>query len=488
MSRRQALTLGAAGAGSLAVGLAGLGARGWPPFGTEPGATASPGPAWSEPRVITATAGVLDVDLTVARTEVTIDGRRVSMVTYNGTVPGPTLRMRPGDRLRVHLANELDEPTNLHTHGLLVSPTDNGDNPFLRVAPGETFDYEITLPADHPPGLFWYHPHHHGTVADQVFAGLYGAILIDDDGPGRPAPRVVVVSDTTFSSGRVAEASAQDRMRGRVGETLLTNGLVAPELVATPGSTQRLLVVNACTSRYLDLSVAGQEMRLHGVDSGVFSPPLTRQRVVLAPGNRADLEIQVPGRRTGVTARAYPRGAAGMGMMGSDSFDGQDAPVLTLRPGGREVSGTTPSTQAGRPHPAPRDLRGARVDRTRTLTFTMGMGGMGGMGGMQFLIDGRAFDADRVDQRVELGTVEEWTIRNATMMDHPFHLHVWPMQVVDGTDAARERVDVRDVVDVPAGGQVVVRIAFARHAGATVYHCHILDHEDLGMMGVVVVR
>ncbi|MDO8107630.1 multicopper oxidase domain-containing protein [Isoptericola sp. b441] len=84
------------------------------------------------------------------------------MVTYNGTVPGPTLRMRPGDRLRVHLANELDEPTNLHTHGLLVSRTDNGDNPFLRVAPGETFDYEITLPADHPPGLFWYHPHHHG--------------------------------------------------------------------------------------------------------------------------------------------------------------------------------------------------------------------------------------------------------------------------------------------------------------------------------------
>ena len=101
-------------------------------------------------------------------------------------------------------------------------------------------------------------------------------------------------------------------------------------------------------------------------------------------------------------------------------------------------------------------------------------------GGMTYVIDGRSFDPSRVDQRVVIGTIEEWTLVNSTMMEHPFHLHVWPMQLVDS-----KGVDVRDVVNVPAGGSVTVRIAFDRFGGKTVYHCHVLDHEDLGMMGVL---
>jgi FtsP/CotA-like multicopper oxidase with cupredoxin domain len=117
----------------------------------------------------------------------------------------------------------------------------------------------------------------------------------------------------------------------------------------------------------------------------------------------------------------------------------------------------------------------------------MGMGGGpgGGMGGMSFVIDGRTFDSTRVDQVVAAGAVEEWTITNATPMNHPLHLHVWPMQVVARGGSPVEAVEWQDVVDVPAGGEVTVRIAFDRHTGRTVYHCHILDHEDLGMMGVI---
>ncbi|WP_229382049.1 multicopper oxidase domain-containing protein [Microbacterium schleiferi] len=111
--------------------------------------------------------------------------------------------------------------------------------------------------------------------------------------------------------------------------------------------------------------------------------------------------------------------------------------------------------------------------------------GMGGGAGMRFLIDGRAFDAGRTDQSVTIGTVEDWTIVNVSPMDHPFHLHVWPMQVLRTGGADVTGLDVRDVVDVPAGTSVTVRIAFDRFPGQTVYHCHILDHEDLGMMGVV---
>ena len=116
----------------------------------------------------------------------------------------------------------------------------------------------------------------------------------------------------------------------------------------------------------------------------------------------------------------------------------------------------------------------------------MGGGMSGGMGGMMsFTIDGREFDHDRVDQEVGLGTVEEWTILNDSPMDHPFHLHVWPMQLLEENGREVDEPTWQDVVNVPARGSVRVRVAFEDFAGRTVYHCHILDHEDRGMMGVV---
>lgn len=491
ISRRRALGLALAGAGSLAVGLTGLGARGWPPFGAAESSTAGDAATgtgtgtgagaggWAEPTVLTSTEGVLDVELRAAATRVPVGGQAATMLTYNGTVPGPTLRLHPGDQLRVHLVNDLDEATNLHTHGLFVSASGNSDNPFLRIGAGESFDYRIDLPDDHPRGVFWYHPHHHGLVADQLFAGLYGAIVVDDD-ESAPA-HIVMVADTTISQGRVATVSMPERMQGRTGQTVLTNGLVAPELAVPSGSTQRLWVVNACTSRYLDLGLDGQPLQVAGLDSGGYPTPVPMDRLLLAPGNRADLEVEVPAARTSLVAHAYDRGTAGMGMMGRMSSDGSDATVLTLVP-----AGTDPSPGAEVTRVPPRDLRDVGVDGTRTLTFTMGMGqGMGRGMGMSFLIDGEAFDPDRVDQQVRIGTVEEWTLRNTTMMDHPFHLHVWPMQVIGTSPASSDAPDVRDVVDVPAGREVVVRIAFERYPGSTVYHCHVLDHEDLGMMGTI---
>tara|TARA_Y100000817_G_scaffold210580_1_gene165255 strand:- start:396 stop:908 length:513 start_codon:yes stop_codon:yes gene_type:complete len=155
------------------------------------------------------------------------------------------------------------------------------------------------------------------------------------------------------------------------------------------------------------------------------------------------------------------------------------ASLLTIRP-----VATAPSAPvADAVVESVRDLRQAPVDRRRVLTLDMGAGM--GMFGARFVIDGREFDERRVDQRVDLGAIEEWTIRNRSSMDHPFHLHVWPMQLVRLGGRDVESVEFRDVVDVPAGGEVVVRIAFDRFPGRTVYHCHILDHEDLGMMGVV---
>ncbi|GLI27888.1 hypothetical protein ARHIZOSPH14_21300 [Agromyces rhizosphaerae] len=481
------LALGAVGVGAVAVGgtalvVANLGSEA--PEGTDQGAsddaTSSPAGAtgWHEPEVIESVDGVLDLDLELAPADVVLGGTSVRMLAYNGTVPGPTLHLRPGDLLRVRLRNGLDEPTNLHTHGLVVSAAENSDNPFVHIAPGDTFDYEIALPDDHPVGVCWYHPHHHGMVTDQLFAGLYGAIVVDDEDWAEVAPRIVVVSDTTIADGAVATVSRAERMLGRTGETLLTNGGVAPELAAPPGEDQRLLIVNACASRYLDLRFDGLGARLRGLDSGHLAES-PADRLVLAPGNRADMVVTVPDSATAVTAVGYDRGGMGMGMMSGASTVAPDAVVLTVVP---DAAAPAPSVADATPESHP-DLRDAAIDGTRALTMEMSAGA--GAGGMRFLIDGREFAPGRVDQQVRIGTVEEWTIENTSPMDHPFHLHIWPMQVVREGGGEVPGLDLRDVVDVPAGGAVTVRIAFDRFPGRTVYHCHILDHEDLGMMGVI---
>ena len=158
ITRRQALLLGACGAAGVVVGGLGLSSTGLP--WTSPDATPS-GPL-AEPSSLRSRGGVLRTELVAAEHENEIAGRRALVLGYNGSVPASTWRVRPGDRIEVRLENRLREPTNLHTHGLHVSPTGNGDNPLISLAPGEVFDYRFDLPPDHPSGVFWYHPHHHG--------------------------------------------------------------------------------------------------------------------------------------------------------------------------------------------------------------------------------------------------------------------------------------------------------------------------------------
>ena len=196
-----------------------------------------------------------------------------------------------------------------------MSASDNSDNPFLRIGAGESFDYEIQLPDDHPAGVFWYHPHHHELVADQLFGGLYGAIVVDDEDWSQEAPRIVVVSDVTVADGAVASVSGVERMLGRTGEVLLVNGRPSPTLPAPAGSEQRLLIVNACASRYLDLRLGDLDARVRGIDSYRRTPEPT-SRLVPLPHPRPR-RPRHDGRRRRRVARARPAGwPAGRGYDG----------------------------------------------------------------------------------------------------------------------------------------------------------------------------
>lgn len=474
ISRRRAVQLGALGAAGMVIGGVGLSQTGLPVRAQA--TSGGGGQALREPPVLRSRDGVLRIELEISPQEVELAGRRATVLTYNGTVPGPTWWVQPGDLLQVRLINRMDSPTNLHTHGMHVSPLGNGDNPFLHIEPGESFDYEFPLADDHPTGTFWYHPHRHGLVADQLFAGLYGAIVVADEVPA-DEERLLIVSDISLQDdGTVSPTSRPERMMGREGDLVMVNGQLRPELTARPGQRERWRVVNACTSRFLRLALPGQVLHLLAMDSGHLASPRPVERVLLAPGNRADLLVTAEPGTSELRTVGYDRGQM-MGMMGRETLSGP-ATLATYQVAGTAVADAAPLP----PREPPTDLRERQPARDRDVEFTMGMGM--GMRGAQFGFDGQAFDPDRTDQRVEAGTVEQWTIRNPSPLDHPFHLHVWPVQVVsDNGEPAAEPV-WRDVVNVPAGSQVTVRIRFDI-PGRTVYHCHILDHEDLGMMAVV---
>jgi FtsP/CotA-like multicopper oxidase with cupredoxin domain len=485
ISRRRALALGGAGAAALIAGTAGWVATG----SSVSGPSASGGSAGEElarPPELAGRDGRLQVEL-VAAAGVRLAGRDTRALGFNGSSPGPTLRVRPGDELAVRLTNHLDQPTNLHTHGLRVSPQGNSDNPFVRVDPGASFDYFYRVPADHPPGTHWYHPHHHGMVADQLFGGLAGALLVDG-GPALPIAddRVLLVTDTTLEpDGSVATVGPADRMRGREGALVLVNGQQQPVVPAVPGQAQRWRIINGCTSRVLALRLEGHAFQQLTQDGTFLPRPAARQQLILAPGNRADVVVQPAGSgRFALVADPYDRGS---GMMGGTSSSGPVALATLVADGPAATAPALPATLPAEPAAAPATAR-------RSTTFQMGMGGMmggaprgGPTGPMAVAIDGRTFDPARDDQIVTAGTVEEWTVFNSGPLAHPFHLHVWPFTVTAASDGRPTTAVPQDVVLVPPGGWVRLRIPFTTYTGRTVYHCHILDHEDVGMMATIVV-
>lgn len=480
ISRRNALILGGVGIGGVAIGGTGFivnrGRESPLPSGL------AAGNALVLPPELRSTNGVLTVDLESSSQQVSIAGRDVRALSYNGGVPGPTLRVRAGDTLNVSLRNGLTEPSNLHVHGLHVSPEDNSDNVFVTIEAGDFFDYRYELPANHPPGVYWYHPHHHGTVADQVFGGLYGAIIVDDsDEIPATRERVLVISDITFNaSGTIPAASQMEKMSGREGELVLVNGQHNPHLSARPGERERWRVVNACTSRYLRLQLDGQQLTLLGIDSGRFESPRDVDEVVLAPGNRADLLVTARAGTSTLRALPYDRGAAG-GMMGGGRASSTDVALATFAVDGAAIEGFTDVPN----QPVPHDLRSATVTAQRELVFAMGMGGGMGGGMMSATINNQTFDGTRVDTTVQFGSVEEWLLTNTSPLDHPLHLHVWPMQIIEQGGRPVDSLIWQDVVNIPARSTTRVRIAFKDFSGKTVYHCHILDHEDAGMMGII---
>jgi FtsP/CotA-like multicopper oxidase with cupredoxin domain len=433
-----------------------------------PPAGAQAADTFSQPPVVASRAGVLRVALNPGPSTVTVAGHRVTLMAYDGRYTPPTLRVHPGDTIRLRFPNALDQPTNLHLHGLSVSPSGSSDNPFLHVAPGDTQDYEIRVPATHAPGLFWYHPHPHGFSDVQTRNGMAGAIIVE--GLLDPFPtlrhvreRVLLLKDLQLEHDRVAHIS--------IGKNIIRtiNGIVDPVIVLRPGETELWRIANVGADLYYRLSLEGHHFDVVARDGQRLARIERSDTLVLSPGAR--VEALVTGGAPGVhllrdgDVDTGPAGNRYAGTaMATVRVEGLPAVSATVPPALRPVE----------------DLR-PRVTNRRTIVYSESPDGD------TFFIDGRTFDMNRTDIRVGLGAVEEWTIRNEADELHSFHIHQTPFQVTEINGVAQPADGYRDIVDVPIGGEVKVVIPFTNPVivGRFVYHCHILSHEDKGMMATI---
>lgn len=491
MKRREFLGAAVAGAGSLLPGCGGGGgSAGMPMMGgpLPPGgaafvqglplkslatlANAAPEAGWFSASLIAAPA-----DLSL------LEGRTTALWLYNGLLPGPVVDVREGDHVRIAVENRLPLDTTVHWHGLPV-PADQDGSPMDPVRPGATRVYEFDLPPG-TAGTYWYHPHAHQTTALQVSMGLAAPFIVragDDPLANLPEVTMLVTGIRLDAGGQVSPGTAMDFTVGRQGEQLLVNGGRLPVHSVRPGSTQRWRILNATSARYLRLSLDGHAFTLVGTDGGLLAAPVgPLSEVLVAPAQRVELVVTAsatPGARFTLRAQRHA-----IDMMGMGTYATED--LLTLA--------TTAESPAA-PLAVPSSLRpvaslGPPVARKRLTLTQSGMGMMAGAG--SFLIDGRPFDMSRVDYVSTVGEVEDWEIVNQTMMDHPIHVHGTQFQLVSrgsgGFVTAAPHAAWIDTVDVPSGTTATIRMR-QDMPGRRMVHCHILEHEDAGMMAVLEVR
>ncbi|RCV57959.1 multicopper oxidase family protein [Marinitenerispora sediminis] len=438
------------------------------------GAPAARGPELVQPPELVSEDGRLDVRLTVQEERVRLGARKVAALVYDGRFMPPTLRVRPGDRLDITLVNQASSATNLHTHGLHVSPEGHADNMAVRILPGEKWRYSYRFPEGQPPGTYWYHSHAHPQAEGQVFAGLAGAIVVEGLDRYLPPPlrglpeRLVALKDFQVRDGAIPT----DNIDSNAPTTRTVNGLVNPTLRIRPGETQLWRLANMSANITYQVELPGTRFHVIAQDGNPLHRVWQRDRLLMPPASRYDVLVQGgPPGRTGLRTLAYTTGPAG------DRY-----PQAVLATVVSEGAALPPARLPTLLAPFD-DLRAAPVDRRRTVTFSQDKRKN------RFFVNGREFDPERVDIRVRLGTTEEWTVRNDSDEEHAFHIHINPFQVISVNGRPYDARGRQDTVQLPVRGEVVIRTRFRDFVGVFPVHCHILNHEDRGMMAnVEVVR
>ncbi|MFC4472118.1 multicopper oxidase family protein [Streptomyces xiangluensis] len=403
-------------------------------------------------------------------------GQRTKTWGFNGDHLGPTLRAERGDKVEVRVRNTLDESSTVHWHGMhLPARMDGG--PHQMVRPGATWTPYWKI--DQPAATLWYHPHPHGRTEQHVQRGLAGMFLLDDDkSAALPLPKKygvddlpVIVQDVKFDGAEFDHGRGLMQNVGFLGDRTMVNGTLDPHREVRD-ELVRLRLLNASTARTYSFGFDDNRRYTQiATDGGLLERPVQTERLQLSPGERAEIVVRMrAGERT--TLRSFPQdnyGDAWNTRFGGadDSFD-----ILQLR-----------AAEALRPSPAlPQKLGELEVpdgsDAVRARHFDLKKSG----------INGRKMAMDRIDETVTRGTTETWTVRNTNGMPHNFHVHDVQFRVleVNGKIPPPHLRGAKDTVFLPNGTTMKLALRFEGPADPDtpyVYHCHLLYHEDEGMMG-----
>lgn len=462
-----------------------------------------------------------------------IKGRAENLTAWPDTYVGPAIRVRTGQRVRLRFDNRLAEESNIHWHGLHV-PEDMDGHPRHAVGAGGQYVYDFEI--KDRAGTYWYHPHPHGRTGKQIYSGLTGLFLIEDeeeqalDLPRDQYDVMLVLQDRTFDAGNqlvfLADGASgggmggimgggmmdmMTRMMGFLGERIVVNG--RPDFTL-PVATRpyRLRLLNASNARIFKLAWQdGSPLTVIATDGGLLARPLSRPYVTLAPGERIELWVDFSRYPVGTTLALRSLAFAGdmamgdrmmggmmgggmMGMMGGSSLpNGAEFDVIRVRVDRKERSSLRLPAQLSaieryRVQDAVNHGRPRRFDIT--------------MGHMQWGINGRSFEMEGVadDEVVKLDTLEVWELANDAsrgmmgMMAHPIHIHGLQFQIIERTttpglagawrSVSAGYVDEgwKDEVLLMPGETAKVLLRFKDYTGLFLYHCHMLEHGDTGLM------
>ncbi len=412
---------------------------------------------------LTSQHGLLSATFVATRKPIEIDGAQIDALTFNGEYAGPVLHLLPGDHLALDLINRTNLPINVHFHGSYASPLGHGDNMHVVVQPGATWQYQLDIPKDQPPGLYYYHTHIHGLAEEEVGRGLSGAMIIGAAAPANAArTRLLVLKTYDIPD---SDQRAPERLHGIVQSI---NGVAHSQIDATPGATEFWRISNQSPNDYFHLTIPGAAFRIAATDGApaIHARPATALDIPPAGTMEVLVTLPVAG-HTALVAGSTPTGTGA-----ALKITRELAAISLTGPAARTPPPATP------PPLARADLRTAALTARRTVVFTEDADA-----GIYF-IDGKTFDHRRVDLRVPLGSIEEWTIRNDTDDMHVFHIHQVHFQIVAINGQNQNYDGLANVVRVPERGSVTLRIAFTdpQIVGRFMYHCHVLKHEDKGMM------
>ncbi|NKB32897.1 MAG: multicopper oxidase domain-containing protein [Pseudomonadales bacterium] len=443
-----------------------------------------------------------------------LPGLNTATLGINSAYLGPTMKLRKDDDVLLRVRNALEESTTLHWHGLHVPALSDG-GPHQVIEPGAGWAPEFKVMQD--AGTFWYHSHIVDRTGEQVYRGLAGMIIIEDENSndlGLPAEYGVddiplIVQDRRFNNdGSLRYVQMhRDVMTGFYGDTVLVNGTHNP--IFTPSSNKvRFRILNAANARTFNFAFDdNRQFDLVSSDGGLLNAPISSDRLLLAPAERADIVVDVSdGRPFRLLSLPVPANSpfAPRGMMRNmHPLNTENMDILAIQPQSNLRTSEALSPQLAAINSM--EESAATQERRFVLSMVMGMGmgmrgGPGGRGnrgggpgrGMRnqgnFFINNEAMDMAKINHRIKNGSTEIWRIENDSMMMHPFHVHHGQFQILDRNRVPASAIEsgYKDTVKVGPGETVrfIMRFEnFSDSENAYMYHCHILEHEDNGMMG-----